>query len=178
MNRTGKNRDFEYNSDMKHPIVKDLLVPGILAILLATVYLFVPAYRDAGWRLYDLSLLAKPGIKQAPELVIANIDDGTIEALNMYPLSRDIIARGVITMAEFGARVLGIDSEFLDASPRVVREDYFRNELPLYFDDSFDGLANVTVQLLRAILIGESYGPDDLDGLLDFIHTLAFPVIL
>ncbi|OHD79940.1 MAG: hypothetical protein A3J97_00435, partial [Spirochaetes bacterium RIFOXYC1_FULL_54_7] len=152
---------------MKHPIVKDLLVPGILAILLATVYLFVPAYRDAGWRLYDLSLLAKPGIKQAPELVIANIDDGTIEALNMYPLSRDIIARGVITMAEFGARVLGIDSEFLDASPRVVREDYFRNELPLYFDDSFDGLANVTDQLLRAILIGESYGPDDLDGLLD-----------
>lgn len=152
---------------MKHAIIKDLLVPMVLASLLAALYLLVPAYHDAGWRLYDLSLLAKPGIKQAPELVIANIDDGTIEALNMYPLSRDIIARGVITMAEFGARVLGLDSEFLDASPRVVREDYFREELPLHFDDSFDGLANVTDQLLRAVLISGSYGPEDLDGLLD-----------
>jgi adenylate cyclase len=152
---------------MKHTIVKDLFVPIILAFLLAILYLLIPAYRDAGWRLYDLSLLAKPGIPQAPEFVIANIDDGTIEALNMYPLSRDIIARGVVTMAEFGATVLGIDSEFLDASPRVVREDYFRTELPLYFDDSFDGLANVTDQLLRAILLGGSYGPDDIEGLLD-----------
>ena len=152
---------------MKHTIVKDLIVPIILAFLLAALYFLVPAYQDAGWRLYDPSLLAKPGIPQAPELVIANIDDGTIEALNMYPLSRDIIARGVITMAEFGATVLGIDSEFLDASPRVVREDYFRSELPLHFDDSFDGLANVTDQLLRAILLGDSYGPEDLEGLLD-----------
>ena len=152
---------------MKHAIVKDLLVPAILALILAGIYLFVPAYRDASWRLFDLSLMAKPGIKQAPELVIANIDDGTIEALNMYPLSRDIIARGVITMAEFGATVLGLDSEFLDSSPRVVREDYFKAELPLYFDDSFDGLATVTDQLLRAVLVGNSYGPEDLEGLLD-----------
>ncbi len=146
-------------------LLHDLVIPAVMLLILIVLILFVPGVTDLTWRLYDLSLGLKPDIPQHPSLVIANIDDPTIEQLNMYPLSRDIIGWGMISMAEFGAEILAIDSEYLDTSPRVVREDFLAQELPVDFENTFGTLADTTLQILQIILSDPTYTQEEIDDL-------------
>ena len=166
---------------MKKFPFKDFLIPLVVASLVAVLYLFVPGYSLLTWRLYDLSLLVKPSPPEEWAFAIANIDDESIEIIGTYPLGRDVIARGLITLSEFEARVIAIDSEFLDVSPRGVREDFVRGQLPDFIRDSIGSLGTVTEQLAQALVTPDLFGPEDLPFLLDdywFFNDLVTEDIL
>jgi adenylate cyclase len=134
------------NSQMKKDTITDFLVPVIIGLLLIGLALS-PAYHGIQWGLYDILLRLRPSIGEDPSITIVNIDDETIEELNVYPLTRDIIAQGLVTLTEFGSGVIGIDSEFIDKSPRAVRENIITQMIPdaildtlLRLDDALDQL--------------------------------------
>jgi adenylate cyclase len=114
---------------MKKDTIIDLLVPVIIGLLLVGLAL-TPVYHGIQWGLYDVLLRLKPSIEEDPAITIVNIDDETIEELNIYPLTRDIMAQGLVTLTEFNAGVIGIDSEFIDKSPRGIREDIITQKIP------------------------------------------------
>jgi len=145
----------------------DMVIPLAVGLGVALLYLFVPSFSDLTWRLYDLSLQVKPPIPEAQEFVIANIDDESIRIIGSYPLGRDIIARGLISLAEFEAEVITIDSEFLDTSPRGVREEYVSEQLPRYVQESFGTLGSVTEQIAQALATSDLYTAEDLPFLLE-----------
>ncbi|MBN1686116.1 MAG: CHASE2 domain-containing protein, partial [Spirochaetales bacterium] len=52
--------------------------------------------RNFEWRLYDVLLQTTPSVPEHEAIVILAIDDTTINNVDMYPLSRDFMADGLI----------------------------------------------------------------------------------
>lgn len=141
---------------MKKQTLIDMLIPLSVAVIMgffATV--LGPSYDLLKWKFYDFFLGMKPSVAEDPRLVIVNIGDKTIENLRMYPLSRDFIAQGVTKIAELGASVLAIDSEFIDVSPRGIQEAYLKEKIPDFFSQTFDEVINNNQQLVSGILDGQ-----------------------
>lgn len=123
-----------------------------VAVLTAFCLLVLfPFYETARWGFFDLFLRIEPPLPIHPRLRVVEIDDNTFEALRMYPLSRNLVARGIAKMAELGVEVLLVDSEYVEPSPRVVSETYLDDELPRKFDRVFEDLESNTVGLFGAL---------------------------
>jgi adenylate cyclase len=135
---------------MKNIYSKLILSVGVL-VGFCLLVLF-PFYDLVRWSFYDIYLRLKPSIPLHPKLRVVEIDDTTFESLRMYPLSRDLIARGVEKMAELGVEVLLIDSEYVEPSPRVVSEPYLNESLPRKITSLFQDLEESSVSLFQGLL--------------------------
>lgn len=135
------------------PIFLSLIISAGLAGALCFLYIFEP-YNTAVMKFYDILLHLKPEVAERQELLLIDIDDNTISEVNMYPLSRDIMADSLILLREFDAEYTVLDIEFVDRSPRGVNEDYLAEEMPGYMNETFSRIEGDTTALLEAISEG------------------------
>ncbi|MBT3273619.1 MAG: CHASE2 domain-containing protein [Spirochaetales bacterium] len=126
-----------------------LFFPVIVGALLLGLNLL--GLRNFEWRIYDLFLKMKPPIEENDSLLLLVIDDTTINNINMYPLSRDFMAEGLILLKEFNARYTTFDVEFVDRSPRGVDAAYLNEDLPDLFYLKFSEIEQNFTGLFQAI---------------------------
>lgn len=139
-----------------------LLIPIITAVLF-TGLLFTEFYRGLDSKLYDQMLRIRPGIDQDERLLIVDIDDLTITNINMYPLSRDIFADGIVLMKEFNPFWAVLDIEFVDRSPAGINLDVMNRKIPEEFSRTFSDIKVNQESLFHSLLEGrfpmEEAGP-------------------
>ncbi|MBB6479732.1 adenylate/guanylate cyclase domain-containing protein [Spirochaeta isovalerica] len=143
-------------------VLTALVVPLISAALFSGL-LFTEFYRGLDSKLYDLMLRIRPGIHQDERLLIVDVDDRTITNINMYPLSRDIFADGIILMKEFNPFWAVLDIEFVDRSPAGINLDVMNRNIPEEFDRTFSDIQVNQESLFHSLLEGrfpiEEAGP-------------------
>ncbi|OQY35641.1 MAG: hypothetical protein B6241_00165 [Spirochaetaceae bacterium 4572_59] len=129
-------------------------IPFLLSLLLSSL-LFVEGYYSFESKMYDLLLHIKPEVEEQKELLLVNIDDPTITNINMYPISRDIFADGLILMKEMGADYVMLDIEFIDKSPGGINNQYLEEQIPDQFDSVFNDLSEQQTALFQAMASGQ-----------------------
>jgi len=149
----------------KKPLL--LGIPLLISLLFSSL-LFVEFYRSLESKVYDLLLHVKPEVQEAEDLLLVTIDDPTITHINMYPLSRDIFADGLILMRELGADYAILDIEFIDRSPSGINNQYLDEQIPDRFSEVFGDLAQQQTAFFRALQNGQI----PLDQAEDFILQL------
>lgn len=130
-----------------------ILIPFIAAILF-TGLLYTEFFHGLDSKLYDLMLRIRPGIEQDERLLIVDIDDQTITNINMYPLSRDIFADGLILMKEFDPYWGILDIEFVDRSPSGINLSVMNKTIPNEFDRTFSDINTNQNQFFQSLLDG------------------------
>ncbi len=144
-----------------------LIVP--IAAGLVMLALNLAGLRDAEWRIYDVFLKLKPTIPEHESVLLLVVDDNTINNINMYPLSRDYMADGLVLLREFNAKYTIFDVEFVDKSPRGIDATYLNDDLPGVFSLKFSELEQNFVGLFHA-LQDERISMEDAE---DYIEELA-----
>ncbi len=125
-------------------------IPLFLGILFS-VLLSVESYRNIENSMYDLLLRIKPVVKEDQDLLLVNIDDLTITNINMYPISRDIFADGLMLMKELGASYAVLDIEFIDKSPAGLNNKFLEEQIPNRFNDVFYDLSRNQAEFITAL---------------------------
>jgi adenylate cyclase len=104
---------------------------------------------------YDALLGATPSVEEHESIVILAVDDTTINNVDMYPLSRDFMADGLIRLREFGANYVTFDVEYIDTSPRGVDSSYLNDDLPDEFNLTFSQIEQDFYGLVDAVANGQ-----------------------
>ncbi|WP_168203547.1 CHASE2 domain-containing protein [Oceanispirochaeta crateris] len=125
-------------------------IPLLLSILFSSL-LTLESFQTIENSVYDLMLRIKPKVVEDEDLLLVNIDDLTITNINMYPLSRDIFADGLILMRELGAEYAILDIEFIDKSPAGLNNRYLEEQIPNEFNDVFYDLSQYQADFLNAL---------------------------
>jgi adenylate cyclase len=137
----------------KQKLGLDLLIPFVVAVVFSLAN-FLGFYRSAEWRIYDLALHLKPAVPENKSLLFLDIDDTAIAKVGSFPWSRDLMADGLITMAEFGAGYAVFDIEYVDTSPRGVDNQLLEQELPGLFGREFQTIRQNIRDLFQALRQG------------------------
>ena len=134
------------------------LISLAISLLIGIVFsllLLSDGYRNLENKMYDLLLQIKPEVEEQKELLLVNIDDLTISNIDMYPISRDIFADGLILMKELGADYSILDIEFIDRSPAGINNRLLEEDIPDKFSEIFQDLSDQQYALINAITQGQ-----------------------
>ncbi len=134
-------------------ILTALIIPMLLSVLF-TGLLFTDFFISLDSKMYDLMLHIRPGIEQDEKLLIVDIDDLTIANINMYPLSRDIFADGLILMKEFDPYWGVLDIEFIDRSPAGINLSVLNNDIKDEFSRTFSDIKINQEALFQSLIDG------------------------
>ncbi|MEJ2664518.1 MAG: CHASE2 domain-containing protein, partial [Spirochaetia bacterium] len=96
-----------------------LLIPVCVVIVLSLLNL-TPFLQTAEKRVFDTLLHIKPAPPEHGQICIIGIDDPAIDDAGPWPWPRDIMADGLVTMRELGARYSVFDIEYINPSLRAV----------------------------------------------------------
>src|SRR5258705_13564279 len=99
---------------------KSLAVASIAAVLLVH-WLGVPLLDQIELRTYDLRFQSRGAVAPAPEVVLAVVDEKSLDAFGRWPWSRTRMAELVDALSRGGARVIAFDIGFLE--PEGPRPD-------------------------------------------------------
>ncbi|HAE23537.1 MAG TPA: hypothetical protein DCG47_14650 [Spirochaetaceae bacterium] len=102
----------------KGPVGSILAALAIAALII--VFSLTPAYRSVEYVLYDLRFRLKPKAEPLPELVLLNVDDPSIAALDVYPWPRYYYAEALRQLEAVGLGGLVCDLQFIESSPALV----------------------------------------------------------
>lgn len=130
------------------------VLPVILLLTFGTLEL-LGVFRQAEHQVYDAWLHVKPEVEQREEILFLDVDDLAIARVGVWPWSRDIMARGLLTLGEFGAGPVVFDIEYVDASPLAVDGQVLENQIPGAFQREFNELTGSIEGLLNAIANGQ-----------------------
>lgn len=139
---------------MKAGKVISLIVPFVVAAAV-TALSFTALFQSAEGSIYDALLHVRPAVSEHPDLLIINIDDTAIAQIGMYPLSRDIMADGMILMREMGASYAVLDIEFVDRSPPGINTNLLEEDIPAEFNDTFAEMQADMSGLIEAVAAGQ-----------------------
>ncbi|MEX2442843.1 MAG: adenylate/guanylate cyclase domain-containing protein [Alkalispirochaeta sp.] len=147
------------------------VLPAILLVLFGGFEIagvFVPAEHAV----YDTWLHLKPSVEEREELLFLDVDDLAISRVGVWPWSREIMARGLITLTEFSAGPVIFDIEYVDTAPLGVDGQVLRNQIPDTFNDEFSNLTDNIEGLLGAIAAGQ-IPPEDAPDFFQDLQELA-----
>lgn len=147
------------------------IVPVILLIVFGTAEL-TGLFDRAEHGVYDAWLHVKPPVPQREEILFLDVDDLAIARVGVWPWSREIMARALITLREFDAGHTIFDIEYVDASPLSVDGQMLRNEIPREFDSEFDRVTGSVADLLGAVAAGQ-IPPEDVVEYLSDLRDIA-----
>lgn len=129
-------------------------LPAILLIVFSVLEI-IGVSRQAEHAVYDAWLHLKPKVEEREEILFLDIDDLAIDQVGVWPWSRDVMARGLLVLREFGAGPTVFDIEYVDASPLAVDGQLLQDQIPEAFTREFDDI-NASVELLiDAIATGQ-----------------------
>lgn len=99
----------------------------IVATAIPVLLLVSPRYRIAEQRLFDRYQTLLPEPRTDERVRIVGIDDRAIAAVGQWPWSRDLLADGLLDIAEFNAERILLDIELSEPSGILVRRADLRN---------------------------------------------------
>lgn len=133
---------------------KDII--AILCLLLFTLLLNLSgAMGYLEGRVFDFFLGLRPSIPESEKIVLVNFDDKAIEAAGTWPVGRNVIADGLMLMAEAGAAMAVFDIEYVDKSPRGINGEYLDNDVPRVFDREFSQVQANLEAFVEALQAGK-----------------------
>ncbi|MFO8041790.1 MAG: adenylate/guanylate cyclase domain-containing protein [Alkalispirochaeta sp.] len=147
------------------------VLPAILLVLFGVLEV-TGVFSSAEHAVYDAWLHLKPAVEEREELLFLDVDDLAISRVGVWPWSREIMARGLITLTEFSAGPVIFDIEYVDTAPLGVDGQVLRNQIPSTFDDEFDNLTENIEGLLQAIAAGQ-IPPEDAPDFFRDLEQLA-----
>jgi adenylate cyclase len=130
------------------------LVPAVVS-LVAVILAFSGFTTDMDWKMYDLMLRFRRQPQEHPSILLADFDDAAIAEIGSWPVGRNLVADGLVTMGEFGARAVVFDIEYVDRSPRGIDARYLEEDLPAVFEEGFSLAAENVRDLFSAIAQGQ-----------------------
>src|SRR4030095_8945601 len=78
---------------------------------------------------YDLRILSRGSLRPSPEVVLATIDEKSIETEGRWPWPRSKFAALVDLLSRDGARVIGFDIGFLDPDENTQNDQALANTI-------------------------------------------------
>jgi adenylate cyclase len=125
------------------PVLKKLLLMGIIPLAIIAVFTVLEgtsALTPLEHRAYDLSLAAGPEPPAHPDLLLVAVDDPAIEySKTVWPWPRDLMARGLLHMREFGASQVVLDILYEQPSAPGINASAYAGATEMY-SAAFDGL--------------------------------------
>ena len=146
----------------------DLSIPVVVVALFVLLSLTGLVQLVEG-RFYNAMLGLKPAPEEDPSLLLLDFDDTAIAGVGSWPVSRHIMADGLLLMREFGARYAVFDIEYVDRSPRGVDARFLEEKIPEFFTDEFAEIQSNINDLSFALQ--EGFIP--LDEAKDFFDQLS-----
>lgn len=141
-------------------------IPAILLVVFGTAEL--TGYFDrAEYGVYDAWLHVKPPVPQREEILFLDVDDLAIARVGIWPWSREIMARALITLREFDSGHTIFDIEYVDASPLSVDARVLHDEIPHEFEAEFGRVTGSMASLLEAVAAGQIPPGDAIEYLAD-----------
>ncbi len=157
------------------PFIFAILIP-LLVSSIVSLLSFVTFFRHLEYQAYDLFLQLKPAVKEDPSILLLDIDDLAIAEVGVWPWSRDIMANGLVLLAEFGVGHAVFDIEYVDRSPLGIDGQRLEKEIPEMFNYEFRTINDNIVALFEAIRTRQIEPKDaatyieDLAGLTDSVR--------
>lgn len=108
----------------------------ILTIFTFTIIDFFGFFQKFEYRFFDLLLSAKKNTKEAPEILLVEADNISLEHIGPWPWKRDVYANLLIRMKELGAKTAVFDIEFLSPSNFPECDEYFARSIQ-FFENAF-----------------------------------------
>lgn len=142
------------------------VLPVILLLVFSGLEI-VGVFTPAEHAVYDLWLHVKPEVEEREEILFIDVDDLAIARVGVWPWSRDIMARGLVTLREFSAGPVVLDIEYVDASPLAVDGQVLENQIPRQFDEEFSDITGSVEGLINAVASGQIPAEDAPEFLAD-----------
>jgi len=105
---------------MKTPItffrtISPFFIACLIAVIIITLYLYGNALLDTiELKTYDLRLVSRGSVEPSPTVLLAVIDEKSLDSEGRWPWSRSKIASLVNILSKDGAKVIGFDVGFLE----------------------------------------------------------------
>src|SRR6056297_356706 len=139
---------------MHRKIVYLVLIPLVVAIVFSALS-FLPFYQTFENRVYDLYLSIRPPVAEDEGILLLDVDDLAISEVGVWPWSRDIMARGLLLLREFGSKYVVFDIEYTEESPLGVNSSVLRDEIPELFQEEFGHIKGNISGLFEALAAGQ-----------------------
>ncbi|MFH2112983.1 MAG: CHASE2 domain-containing protein, partial [Spirochaetota bacterium] len=130
------------------------LIPAIVSGV-AVVLALTGLTASVDWKMYDLMLGYRKEPQEHKSILLADFDDAAIAEIGSWPVGRDLVAEGLVTMGEFGARAVVFDIEYVDRSPRGIDARYLEEDIPAAFEEGFGMAAGNVRDLFSAVAEGQ-----------------------
>ena len=128
-------------------------IPFVVGCVFALLNLLT-AWNALELRVYDVFLGFKPDVAIDSSLVLLDVDEESIVRTGAWPWPRGLMARGLETMAEFGAASAIFDIEYIERSPMSADQEYLKGPLKDEFDGLFDEVGSNVASLFGALASG------------------------
>ncbi len=135
---------------MKDKAMRLFLIPFLVAAVFALLNL-TETYRSTTLRTGDFLRRLQPSVPEDPSLLLIDIDDLTIAKVGVWPLSREVMADGLILLKEFGVGRAAFDIEYVDASPLGIQAAVLEQEIPETFQREFTTIDESVAALIEAL---------------------------
>ena len=120
---------------------------------------------------YDYRLIFRPKQDTSPKIVYMSIDDASLLKFGRWPWPRSHFGKIVSTLRRFGAKMVFLDIEFPEPSPKVLKESIsgksFLHSLDVFKEGAVTTVGNAQAELTRKF--DQKNATDSLEGLKGFV---------
>lgn len=145
---------------MKKKSFISVLTTFLLVALVSVLGIFAPVMIDIDYKFYDTALRIKPLAPEAGKFLNIEVDDSTLDTLNMYPLKRSTVADGILVLKELGAKYVLLDTQMVDPTPPGINLTKMK-EIPNTINQAKSNTLAMSRQLVNAYATGNLGGGED-----------------
>ena len=142
---------------MEKKTIISFSIPFLMVIIISIIGVTVPVMIDIDYKLYDAALLVKPLAPESGKFLNVEVDDTTLDLLNMYPLKRSTIADAVLVLKELGAAYILLDTMMVDPTPPGINLTQVET-IPQKINQAKNSTLGLSGQLLKAYAHGQIGG--------------------
>ncbi|HCM27501.1 MAG TPA: adenylate/guanylate cyclase domain-containing protein [Treponema sp.] len=137
------------NKSFKRLSLIPVAIGGLFALISSTGII-----ESLELKVYDLFLGLKPAVREAPNLVLLDVNEESIVRVASWPWPRGLMARAMEGLSEFDAAYAVFDIEYIERSPMSVDREYLTGGLKSEFDGVFDEVGSNVGSLFGALASG------------------------
>ncbi|HVE85919.1 MAG TPA: adenylate/guanylate cyclase domain-containing protein, partial [Myxococcales bacterium] len=122
----------------------------------------------------DLKFRLRGEVRSHPDVVVAVVDEKSVQKYGLWPWSRSLVARALLNLHRAGANAIGVDMVFIDEVPRDTRLDSVMKSLDSAVQQA-DPKSAVQLAAYRQLLT-TSLQAEDPDQVLEDAFATVAPV--
>lgn len=159
---------------MKKNTIISFSIPLLLVAVVTFLGLYTPVMIDIDYKLYDAALRIKPLAPVSGNFLNIEIDDSTLDTLDMYPLKRSTVADGILVLKELGAKYILLDTQMVDPTPPGINLTKMK-DIPNTIEQTKNNALALSTQLINAYASGNlGGGTDAIEESEDYIADLEW----